>query len=93
MRQFQCVPTAYGIESEETYFEIYHLSSIMSISFASLKHLNLQNSIKIPVTIWQINYIYIKATVLIAKSDSDTMFCLQSYQGFTFQDMINIQVI
>ena len=33
----------------------------MSISFASLKHLNLPISIKIPVDIWQIVYIYMAA--------------------------------
>ena len=33
------------------------------------------------------------ATVLPAKSDSDVMFCLQSYRGLTFQDRINTQVI
>ena len=45
MRQFQCVPTTYLTENKEPYFEIY-LSRIMSISFASLKHLNLPISIK-----------------------------------------------
>ena len=45
LRQSQCVPTTY-----ETY-----LSRILSISFASLKHLNLPISIKMPVTIWQID--------------------------------------
>ena len=35
----------------------------------------------------------LQATVLPAKSDSDTMFCLQSYWGFTFQDWINIQAM
>ena len=66
---------------------------IMSISCVSIKHLNLQNSIKIAITIWQIIFIYITTTVLPAKSDSDTMFCFLSHQGFTFQDRINIQVI
>ena len=33
----------------------------MSISFASLKHPNLPIKIKIPVTIWQIVYIFMTA--------------------------------
>ena len=56
---FQCVPTTYVTEIMKTYFEIYiYQESCMSISFAFLKHLNLSISIKIPVTIWQIVYIY-----------------------------------
>ena len=38
-----------------------YLLRIMSISFASLKHLNLPIIIKIPVTIWKIAYIYMTA--------------------------------
>ena len=48
MRQFQCVPTTYVTEIKETYFE----TSVMSIGFASFKHLKLPISIKIHVTIY-----------------------------------------
>ena len=34
-------------------------------------------------------YNYVKVTVLPAKSGSGVMFCLQSYQGLTFQDGFN----
>ena len=60
MRQFQSVPTTYVTEIKETYLELY-ISRIMFISFAPLKHLNLSIKIKIPVTIWQIVYIYMRA--------------------------------
>ena len=60
MRQFQSVPTTYVPEIKETYVELY-ISRIMSISFAPFKHLNLSIKIKIPVTIWQIVYIYMRA--------------------------------
>ena len=52
MRQFQCVPTTYVTEIEETYFEIYIYQEVCPFNcFVSLKHLNLPISIKIPVTI------------------------------------------
>ena len=50
MRQCRCVPATYVTEFKETYFEIH------STSIVSFKHLKLPNSIKIPVTIWQIDY-------------------------------------
>ena len=58
MRQLQCVLTTYVTENKETNFEIY----IYQEPFP-LKHLNLPISIKIlvPVTIWQIVYIYMTA--------------------------------
>ena len=49
--------TTYVIEIKETFFE----TSIMSIGFASFKHLKLPISIKIPVTVSQIVYIYMTA--------------------------------
>ena len=52
-----CTNNLYVTEIKETYFEIYPKTSIMSIGFASFKHLKLPISIKIPVTIWQIVYI------------------------------------
>ena len=56
MRQFQCEPTTYVTEFKETYFEIY-----IYLESCPLKHLNLPISIKIPVAIWQIVYIYMTA--------------------------------
>ena len=62
MRQFQCVPTTDVTEIKETYFEIYiYQESCPFNSFVSLKHLKLPISSKIPVTIWQIVYIYMTA--------------------------------
>ena len=60
MRQFQCVPTTYVNEIKETYMK-YTLTSIMSIGFASFKHLKLPISTKIPVSIWRIVHIYMTA--------------------------------
>ena len=56
MRQFQCVPTTYVpttyiTENKETIFKFTLKPSIMSIAFASFKHLKLPISIIIPVTI------------------------------------------
>ena len=60
MRQFQCVPKTYVTEIKETFFKIY--TKQVSCPLASyFKHLNLPISIKIPVTIWQIVYIYMTA--------------------------------
>ena len=60
MRLFQCVPTTHVTGIKETYFETYtkQKSCPLAILF---KHLNLPISIKIPVTIWQIVYIYMTA--------------------------------
>ena len=60
MRQFQCVPTTYVTEIKETYFEIYTKQVSCPLAF-SFKHLKLPISIKLPVTIWQIVYIYMTA--------------------------------
>ena len=60
MRQFQCVPTAYITEIKETYFEIY-IKQVSCALTSSFKHLKRPISIKIPVTIWQIVYIYMTA--------------------------------
>ena len=56
MRQFNCVPTTYVTEIKEIYLEIY--TKQVSCPF---KHLKLPISITIPVTIWQIVYIYMTA--------------------------------
>ena len=65
LRQFHCVPTTHVTEIiQGNLFWNTYLSRIMFISFASLKHLNLQISIKILVTIWQIVYIYVTAISL-----------------------------
>ena len=60
MKQFQCVPTPYVNKIKENYLEIYtyQVSCPLSIVFASFKHPKLPISIKIPVTLWQIVYIY-----------------------------------
>ena len=58
MRQFQCVPTTYVTEITETYFEIFIYQKSCPLA---LKHLKLPFLIKIPVTIWQIVYIYMAA--------------------------------
>ena len=60
MRQFQCVPTPYVNENKENYLEIYtyQVSCQLSIVFVSFKHPKLPISIKIPVTLRQIVYIY-----------------------------------
>ena len=60
MRQFQCVPTTSVTEIKETYFEIYTKQVSCPLAF-SFKHLKLPISIKLPVTIWQIVYIYMTA--------------------------------
>ena len=57
MRQFHFVTTIYLTENKENYFWNLHLGSIMSISIASFKHLNLPIRIKITVTIPQSIYI------------------------------------
>ena len=62
MRQFQCVPTTYVTEIKETYFEMHVYTKQVSCPLASsFKHLKLPISIKTPVTIWQIVYIYMTA--------------------------------
>ena len=47
-------------EIKETYFEIYTKQASCPLAF-SFKHLKLPISVKIPVTIWQIVYIYMTA--------------------------------
>ena len=54
MRHFQCVPTTYVTEL----FGNLHFPSIMSIVFTSIKPPKLPISIKIPVTLLQIDYIF-----------------------------------
>ena len=61
MRQFQCVPETYVTEIKETYFEIYTKQVSCALSISSFNHLKLPISIKIPVIIWQIVYIYMTA--------------------------------
>ena len=61
MRQFQSVPTTYVNENKENHLENLHLTSIMSIDFASFKHPKLPISIEIPVTLQQIVSIYMTA--------------------------------
>ena len=51
MRQFQCVPTTYGTEIKETYFEIYTKQVSCPLAFL-FKNLKLPISFKIPVTIY-----------------------------------------
>ena len=50
----------------------------MSIFFASLKHINLPTSIKIPITIWQIVYIYVRVL------SPNLISCLLLLLYFTF---------
>ena len=58
VRQFQCVPTTYVIEIKETYFEIY-TNKYHVHRLSSFKHLKLPISIKIPVTIYIANCLYL----------------------------------
>ena len=60
-RQFQCVPTTYVTENKENILKFTLKSSIMSIDFASFKHLKLPISIIIPVTKPQSVYILMTA--------------------------------
>ena len=57
MRQFQCVPATNVTAIKETYFEIY-INKNHVHWLSSFKHLKLPISIKIPVTMLQIVYIY-----------------------------------
>ena len=61
MRQFQCVPTTYVTENKETIFKFTLKASIMSIGFASFKHIELPISIIIPVTISHFAYTWMTA--------------------------------
>ena len=61
MRLFRCVPTLYVTENKETSFKFTFKPSTMFIVFAYFKHLKMPISTKIPVTIWQIVYIYMTA--------------------------------
>ena len=56
---FQCVPTTNFIENKENYLEIYTYIKYHVHFFASLKHLKLPISYKIPVTLLQTVYIYL----------------------------------
>ena len=60
MRQFKFVQITYVTEIKETYFEIYTKQVSCPLA-SSFKHLKLPISLKIPVTIWQIVYIYMTA--------------------------------
>ena len=64
MIQFQCVTTTYVTEIKETYFEIYTKQESCPLALRSLQNLKLPISTKIPVTIWQIVYIYMTAISL-----------------------------
>ena len=64
MRQFQCVPTAYVTENKETSFKFTLKPSTMSIVFAYFKHPKLPISIRIPVTIPQVVYIWMTVEFL-----------------------------
>ena len=58
--------TMYVTEIKETYFEIY-TKQVSCLGFPLLNISRLPTSIKIPVTIWQIVYIYM--TAIITKFD------------------------
>ena len=57
------IPTTYISENKINYLEVYTLSCIMSIVFASFKHLKLPISIKIHVTLLHIIYICMTAVL------------------------------
>ena len=63
MRQFQCVPTTYVTGNKVTIFKFTLEPSIMSIVFASFKHLKLTISIIMPITIPQIVYILLNKSL------------------------------
>ena len=60
MRQFQCVRTTCNTGIKETYLK-YTLNKYHVHWLSSFKHLKLSISIKIPVPLWQIVYIYMTA--------------------------------
>ena len=59
MRQFQRVPTAYITEKIWKGILKLTLIKFIPIVFAPLQHVKLPINVKIPVTIWQIVYIYV----------------------------------
>ena len=68
MRQFQCVPTTCVSENKKTVLKFTFIPSIMSLAFASFKHLKLPISIKMHVSILQIVYVCMTATTLNSSS-------------------------
>ena len=61
MMQFQCVPTKYVLKLNKHFFLKYTLNKYHVHWLSSFKYVKLPISIKIPVTIWQIVYIYMAA--------------------------------
>ena len=61
MRQFQCVAAIYVTVNKENCFKVYTESIIIYVVFTPFKYLKLPISIKIPVTIQQIVFIFMRA--------------------------------